>query len=261
MNWIDPLIENYHQFVRNRTHIKIDQSSEWAVINTPFLDLFNDGIEVYVKKSAGKIILSDDGITLKNLELCGVNFNRSNSRREILERILLNYGIKNHFNELVVEATDKNFPQQKLNLLSAIIEINDLSVLAKHTVSSVFKEEVDAFLKGKNLIFTPWFPIKGSTGLEFNFDFQIAGRKEEIVVKVFSGINKLNLASFLFSWEDVKETRQKISNKNLRGLAVVNDVEKAVKKEYLDAFSYKGTGVLQWSKKDDEQTNYLLEAV
>lgn len=261
MNWIDPLIENYHQFVKSRTQTTIDPSSEWVVINTPFLDMFNDGIEVYVKRFAEKIFLSDDGITLKNLELCGINFNRSNSRREILDKILLNYGIRKKENELVVEATDKNFPQQKLNLLSAIIEINDLSVLAKHTISSVFREEVDAFLHGKDLIFTPWFPIKGSTGLEFNFDFHIAGRKEEIVVKVFSGLNKTNLTSFLFSWEDVKETRQKISNKNLKGLAVVNDVEKAVKKEYLDAFVYKGTGVLPWSKRYDEQTMYLLEAV
>jgi|APEBP8051072266_1049373.scaffolds.fasta_scaffold04801_3 hypothetical protein len=261
MNWIDPLIDNYHQFVRNRTHIKIDQSSEWAVIHTPFLDMFNDGVEVYVKKSDGKIFLSDDGITLKNLELCGINFNRSNSRREILDKILLNYGIRKKDNELVVEATDKNFPQQKLNLLSAIIEINDLSILAKHTLSSVFREDVDAFLTEKGIIFTPWFIAKGSTGLEFTFDFLIAGRKEEIVVKVFSGLNKTNLASFLFSWEDVKETRQKISNKNLIGLAVVNDVEKAVKKEYLDAFSYKGTGVLPWSKRYDEQKTYLLEAV
>lgn len=261
MNWIDPLIENYHQFVRSRTQTSIDTSSEWAVINTPFLDMFNDGIEVYVKKSAGKIVLSDDGITLKNLELCGINFNRSNSRREILDKILLNYGIRKKDNELVVEATDKTFPQQKLNLLSAIIEINDLSVLAKHTVSSVFREEVDAFLSEKGIIFTPYFIAKGSTGLEFNFDFQIAGRKEEIVLKVFPNLNKSQLVSFLFSWEDIKPSREKIGNKNLRGLAVVNDIEKTVKKEYLDAFDVKGTGVLPWSKRHDAETIHLLEAV
>lgn len=261
MNWIDSLIEDYHQFLRNRTHTKIDQFTEWAVINTPFLDMFNDGVEVYVKNSDGKLFLSDDGITLKNLELCGVNFNRSNSRREILDKILLNYGIKIKENELIVEATEKNFPQQKHNLLSAILEINDLSILAKHTLSSVFREEVDAYLNGKGIIFTPWFIAKGSTGLEFNFDFHIAGRKEEIVVKVFSGLNKQNLAAFLFSWEDIKATRQKIVNKNLKGLAVVNDVEKPIKRDYLEAFSHKGTGVLPWTKREDENKMNLLKPV
>lgn len=260
MSWIDELISNYYEFVRNRTFAIVDQSTDWAVISTPFLDMFNDGIEVYVKKNGDKYLLSDDGITLKNLESSGVNINRSNSRKLLVEKVLLNFGIGLKNGELVTEASIKSFPQQKLNLLSAILELNELSILSKPTISSIFREEVETYLKEKEIIFIPYFITKGSTGLEFNFDFLFAGHKEEIVAKVFSSINTTLLGSFLFSWEDIKVTRQRVSNKNLAGLAIVNDIERIVKPDYIEALNQKGTKIFQWSKKNEETTIQLLKA-
>ncbi len=261
MSWIDELISDYYEFVKNRTFAVVDNSTNWAVINTPFVDMFNDGIEVYVKKNGDKYILSDDGITLKNLESNGVSINRSNTRKSLVEKVLLNFGINLKDGELVTEASQKSFPQQKLNLLSAILELNDLSLFSKHTVTSVFKEEVETYLREKEIIFIPYFITKGSTGLEFSFDFLFAGHKEEIVAKVFSNLNTSQLASFLFSWEDIKFTRQKVSNKNLNGLAFVNDIDRVVKGEYIEALNHKGTKIFQWSKKDEEASIQLLKAV
>jgi hypothetical protein len=60
------------------------------------------------------------------------------------------------------------------------------------------------------LIFTPDF-FEGSTGLEFNFDFQIAQRDKIIVIKSFNTINKSNTA--FFSWDDIKPVREKLQKK------------------------------------------------
>ena len=139
MNWIDQLIDDYYQFLRQKTVITELPSSEWVEISTPFTDVFNDTIEIYAKKGNGKIILSDDGQTLKNLELSGVEISRSQNRKEMLERILLNYGVRLENKELIAESTENTFPQKKLNLLAAISEANDLYVLAKHTVASLFR--------------------------------------------------------------------------------------------------------------------------
>jgi hypothetical protein len=49
-------------------------------------------------------------------------------------------------------------------------------MMAKHTVSSLFKEDVKFYFDEQNIIYTPQFIAKGSTGIEFNFDFQIAGK-------------------------------------------------------------------------------------
>lgn len=74
MRWIDKLINDYYGFLRQKTVITELPSSEWIEISTPFTDVFNDTIEIYAKRANGKIILSDDGRTLKNLELSGMVF-------------------------------------------------------------------------------------------------------------------------------------------------------------------------------------------
>lgn len=156
-NWVNELIDKYYDFLKGRTAIISETGSNWAIISTPFIGLFNDTLEIYAKNENGKILMSDDGVTLKNLELVGASLSRSPKRKDVLERILLTYGIQFNNNELFVEATEQNFPQKKHNLISAISEINDLYMLAKHTVATVFKEDVQHFLDEQEIVYTPQF--------------------------------------------------------------------------------------------------------
>ncbi|MBI5747738.1 MAG: DUF1828 domain-containing protein [Nitrospinae bacterium] len=260
MNWIDQLINDYYRFLRQKTVITELPSSEWIEISTPFTDVFNDTIEIYAKKSNGTIILSDDGRTLKNLELSGVEISRSQNRREIFERILLNYGVQLENKELIAEATETTFPQKKLNLLAAISEANDLYVIAKHTVAGLFREDVKAYLDEQELVYTPYFISKGSTGLEFTFDFQIAYRKTELLIKAFNTINKLNLPYFLFAWDDVKQVREKQTEKKVIGLAVINNEDREVKDEYLEALRNKGAESILWKDRNKPESIRKLKA-
>jgi len=245
--WIDKLIDDYYKFLRDRTVAITDTGTDWAVISTPFIGAFNDNIEIYAKKNKDKIILSDDGITLKNLELQGVSIGNSPKRREILEKLLLNYGIKCEKDELIVEATEANFAQKKHNLMTTIFEINDMYVLSKPSASSFFKEDVKLFLDERNVIYTPEFISKGRTGLEFAFDFQIAHKDREIVIKSFNSLSKANVPKFLFTWDDVKSVREHVSNKKVIGLAFVNDEEKGVEPEYIDALKSRNAECVLWS--------------
>lgn len=251
MNWIDQLLSDYYRFLKQKTIITEIPSSDWIEISTPFTDVFNDTIDIYAKKQNGKIILSDDGQTLKNLELSGVEISRSANRKEMLERILLNYGINLDNNkEFIAEATENTFPQKKLNLLSAISEANDLYVIAKHTVASLFREDVKTYLDERELVYTPYFISKGSTGLEFTFDFQIAYKQTELLIKAFNSVNKLNLPHFLFTWDDVKQVRERQTEKKVIGLAVINNEEREVKGEYLEALQNKGAEFILWSDRN-----------
>lgn len=258
--WVNDLIEQYYRFLKERTAVVTDTGTEWVVISTPFLGLFNDTLEVYAKRDNGKILLSDDGITLKNLDLVGSSVSRSPKRKELLERILLTYGIQQRNDELVVEATESNFPQKKHNLISAISEISDMYVLARPTVATVFKEDVQHYLDGLEIIYTPQFIAKGSTGLEFAFDFQIAYRDKEIVLKAFNTLNKLNLPSFLFAWEDVRSAREKVSGKKVVGLAFINDTEKEIDAAYLEAVRSKSADYILWSQRHTPENIRKLQS-
>ena len=251
MNWIDNSIKQYYTWLKDKTFVNKDEQSGWFVISTPFIGLFNDTIEIYAKLDDGKILLSDDGLTLKNLELVGVSINRSPKRKEWLEMILLNYGLTLVDDELQVSGNKNDFPQKKHNLISAISEISDMEMLAKHTIASIFKEDVKNYLDEQSIIYTPQFIAKGSTGIEFNFDFQIAGKEKEIVIKSFNSLNKINVPNFLFGWDDIKNAREKVSGKVLTGLAIVNNVDREIKQEYLDALESKGSKVILWDQRHE----------
>jgi hypothetical protein len=260
MNWINNLIDDYYKFLRQKTKISESASGEWIEISTPFTDVFNDTIEIYAKRDNGKIILSDDGATLRNLEFSGVDTSRSVKRKEMLDKILINYGVKIVDKELLTDATENNFPQRKLNLLSAISEANDLYVLAKHTVASVFKEDVKQYLDEQELVYTPYFISKGSTGLEFTFDFQIAYKKTELLIKAFNSVNKLNLPHFLFTWDDVRQVRERQTEKKVIGLAVINNQEQEIKGDYIDALINKGAEYILWTDRNKPENIRKLKA-
>jgi hypothetical protein len=260
MTWIDELITNYYKFLRDRTTIITDTGTDWAVISTPFIGAFNDNLEIYAKKSYDKIILSDDGITLKNLDLQGVSISHSPKRKEFLERLLLTYGITCNDDELTVEATETNFAQKKHNLIMAISEVSDMYMLSKPAVSSFFKEDVRQFFDEQEIIYTPQFISKGRTGLEFTFDFQIAYKNKEIVIKSFNSLNKMNVPNFLFTWDDVKSVREQVSNKNLMGLAFVNDTEKGVEPEYIEALRSRNAECILWSERSKPENVQKLIA-
>ena len=213
MNWVNTSVDNYYNWLREKTFIQKDLTTDWFLINTPFIGAFNDTIEIYAQKNGSQLKLSDNGETISNLEIQGLQIQGSKRRKSLLDSILINYGVKIDNDELVIETNIDKFSQSKHNFISAIIEINDLYVLSNHNVASIFKEDVRNYLDSQNIIFTPDFISKGSTGLEFNFDFQIAQREKEIVIKSFNTINKSNLPTFLFSWDDIKPVREKITKK------------------------------------------------
>jgi len=260
MNWVNSMIDDYYKWLREKTIVESSTISDWYSIDTPFLGAFNDTIELFALRHNGSITLSDNGETLSNLELQGVNIQGSKKRRDLLDSILLNYGLNQNNKELLIQATDSNFPQKKHNFLSAILEINDLSILSKANVHSIFKEDVRQHLNELDIIFTPDFISKGSTGLEFTFDFQIAKREKEIVLKSFNSMNKSTLSTFLFSWEDIKPVREKVSKKDVSAIAVINDITKDVKSEFLEALNSKNASYILWSERGTAANRAKLAA-
>jgi len=260
LNWVNTYVTEYYDWLKEKTFIQKDIDTDWFLINTPFIGAFNDTIEIYAQKNRDHLKLSDNGETMSNLELQGLHIKGSKRRRELLDSILLNYGVRAENDELIIESNIDRFSQTKHNFLSAIIEINDLYVLSKHNVASIFKEDVRNYLESQDIIYTPDFISKGSTGLEFNFDFQIAKKDKEIVIKSFNTVNKSNLPTFLFSWEDIKPVREKITKKHVNAIAIINDTDKEIRKEFLDALKAKNANYILWSQRETKESRELLSA-
>ena len=114
MSWIDEKINEYYQWLKDNTAIREDKGAGWFTVDTPFAGLFNDHIEIFVKKkSETEILLSDDGETLCNLSLSGVDVSRSPKRKEYLQKILNNYGVRLHGDEIFVTSNGADFAKKK----------------------------------------------------------------------------------------------------------------------------------------------------
>lgn len=126
MDWINDKIDEYCRWLRGNMDAKQDLGTGWYVLSTPFIGLFNDHIQVYVRRTDSGILLSDDGETLDNLSMAGVDFNRSERRRRFLDQILNTYGVSKEGTELFVKSSEKEFPFKKHALVTAIMNIYDL---------------------------------------------------------------------------------------------------------------------------------------
>lgn len=261
MEWIDEKINEYYQWLKDNTAVREDKGTGWFAVDTPFAGLFNDHIEIFVrKKTETEILLSDDGETLGNLSLSGVDVSRSSKRREYLQRILDNHGVRLEGEEMCVTSNGADFAKKKHALVSAIISVSDMDMLANANVTSMFAEDVMAFADVKGVLYTPMFIVRGKSGLDFNFDFQVAGRQSELAVKTFNTLRQNNLSSYLFCLGDVKDARERTSGKAFRSLAVVNDTSVKPSEKLLDALHAYNTDVLLWSERDFPQNADIFKA-
>lgn len=255
MEWLTQGIRDYHNLLKDKTQINKDINTDWIVISTPFIGAFNDTIEIFVRRNQSDhtIQFSDDGNTIRNLELQGVSFSRSEKRKHLFSKVLMTYGLYLNNDEIITNSSLDKFAQKKYDMITAIAELNSFNILSKNNVSSLFKEDVKNYLDEKNIIYTREFISKGKTGLEFTFDFQIAHKNKEIVIKAFNSLNKANVPNFLFTWEDIKENRERISGKPLHAIVIVNDAEKEIGQEYLEALDVKKADCIPWKERNDQK--------
>jgi len=254
------LINNYFIWLKNNTEVVTDKTTGWHMVTTPFTGLFNDLIEIFFKIDGENILLSDDGYTLRNLKEIGIDIDRSKTRKKILSHILTNFGIIRNGDELIKEATIATFPQKKHSFLEALIEINDLFMLTRHNVSTIFKEDVEEYLNSLSLVYTRNFKFTGKSGIDFNFDFLIAHKTKEIVIRAINFLNKTTLTSFLYAWLDIKEVRRQVAKKEIMSVAVINDEKYKPKPEYIDAIRHEQANYILWSKRDSDEAISLLKA-
>ncbi len=67
---------------------------EYYELTTPYLDRFNDHLQIYVTQDQKGIFhLTDDGSVIRNLNSAGISFSRAPKRQAMLNRIASNFGV------------------------------------------------------------------------------------------------------------------------------------------------------------------------
>ena len=120
----------------------------------------------------GSITLTDDGWAIDNLESQGLSLSgNAKTRRKILQDIVDSLGVECHDGGLFVMTDVEHLPEVKQRLLQVIMKINDMIVLRDDKVKNMFFEDVEEFLKSKEILFEKNFHLVVKAELSFNSIF------------------------------------------------------------------------------------------
>ena len=252
LNEIRRLLEDYHSWLREKVQLR--QVDEWVEITTPYLDRYNDWLQLYVKQTDRGYLISDDGYTIQELEQSGCSLDTPN-RQTLLRTTLNGFGVKIREDVLEVDASEENFAQKKHNLLQAMIAVNDLFYTAKPVVESLFYEDVVKWLEYHEIRYTARIRFAGRSGYDHSFDFLIPRSPiaPERIMKAINKPNRETAQSMVFSWLDTKSDRPP----NSRAYAILNDSEALIRGAVVDALHNYDIQAMSWSTKEE----YLPELV
>ncbi|TFH40512.1 MAG: DUF1829 domain-containing protein [ANME-2 cluster archaeon] len=244
------LVEQYSEWLKQKfTVTELDGICE---IITPFVDRHNDFLQIYVKKDGNKFIITDDGYTISDLKLSGFDIT-TEKRKRVMDSILNGFSARLHGDEIIIEANAENFPQKKHNIIQAMLAVNDMFVMASSMVASVFKEDVEKFLRLHEIRFTPSVKFAGKSGFDQSFDFVIPAsqKRPERIIKVVNRPDRQSITMLMFSWEDTKEVRPEKSTT----YGILNDTESKINPDIESALHQYGIEPMPWSKREQ----YVVE--
>lgn len=247
MHGINNLVDKYIDFIKENISIdKIDDMS--YEIETPFLDRRNDCITIYAlfdKSNKNNITLTDNGYTLADLELSGLEFN-SQKRKQELQTVLNGFGIQIDKNKnLLINATPETFAYKKHNLIQALLSVNDMFVLAQNKVMNLFFDDVGYYFDENDIRYTPNIILEGKSHFNHKFEYIIPKSKNapERTIKLLNRPKAENLKATLFAFEDTGEKR------NGQGYIILND-EDGIKADLIEAVNEYDIKPILWSQKE-----------
>jgi len=216
-------------------------------ITTPFLDRHNDHLQIYLFQENGNYVLSDDGYILSNLEMSGVDLS-SPKRQRILKTILQGFGVSVVEGALRVEVHRSNLPRRKHNLIQAMLAVNDMFVMAREQVLSLFLEDVEQFLRANEIRFTAMIKLAGHSGFDHTFDFVIPAspKAPERLLRAINRPTHDTATSYIFAWNDTREVRAE----DTEAYAILNDEERKPSGDLLHALRAYQIQPVLWSQRE-----------
>jgi len=243
---IQALLDQYRAWLKDKTVLR--EVNDWVEITTPYLDRHNDYLQIYAQRCSGEYVLSDDGYVLQDLQLSGCKLD-SGKRQALLRTTLNGFGVHLEEGRLEVKASPDNFALRKHNLVQAMLAVNDLFYVASPVVTSLFYEDVLAWLELSEIRYTPRVKFTGKSGIDHLFDFVIpkSKAKPERILRTVNRPNRTTAEILVFSWIDTKEVRPPES----QAYALLNDTEQTPAATVVDALRSYDVHPVLWSKREE----------
>ncbi|MGV3094737.1 MULTISPECIES: DUF1828 domain-containing protein [Staphylococcus] len=249
MELIEQKMNEYFNWLKQK--YKYKQLNNSMEITTPFKNHINDYIRIYVDMLPNsEIKLSDDGLTLNELDLLGVDIT-TKTRERLIKNVLNQFSLELNNDEIIANVKNESFAQSKHNLIQGILKIYDLSMTTKSNVSNLFYEEVLDFFYDEDIIGSAKVAISGESGIKHSIDYILPATKSapEKLINFANNLdfNKVTTDSYIY--RDVKPNRLNKNNLEPKMLIIANDIENPITNRTLTVAQHENLSILKWSDK------------
>ena len=248
---IQKMISDYAAWLKEE--IKISSFGEYFELTTPYLDRFNDYLQIYVRQNLdGTITLTDDGYIIGNLISSGMVFKKGTIRQKSLAGTVTKYNVSLDGEDITTTATHNTFAQKKHMMVQAMLAVDDLFAISPDAVKNFFLEDVATYFAANDIYYSPDFSLLGKTGTLYTYDFHFQPSREK-PERFCKGFNKLNQAKrdlTLFNWMDTQDKRGDSSE-----LIVIYNDGNQVSDDVLTGFYNYGIKTVPYSCRQEK--NYL----
>lgn len=244
----EQLSNEYFEWATKNIDFSLDSSKNWVLIKTPFVDMYNDQIEIFVEQKNDYYIVSDDGYTLDELDTLGFDFRSSTKRKKIFDSILLNFGVTVKNSELIITIQNiKEFPSAQNRLIQCMIQTFDLLQTTREKVANFFLDDISNFFLEKELPFSTNLSITGKTGNPANFEF-ILGKTKNAPERALKTVNRPTPTAYqepLMKIVDVRDYKPQ-----MKFYILANDTDISLSDSFINSFVNYNIEILKWSQKD-----------
>lgn len=249
---INDLIQSYGKWLTD--NISYTQLGEWTEINVPFLDEDNDYTQIYVKVDDDTVMFSDDSYTLRRLESHGLTM--TDTREQVLDGILRQFGVTRNGDELLVECKPEAFAETKNRFLQALSKVGDMSMMSQAHVQGYFADDVRDFFDANKIRYIEGAQFRGKSGFMQPYDFVLprTDKQPERFCITLNRPSQKAIASTLFSWTDTYEARRRPGEL----IVFLNDTVKRVDEQVIAALGRYEAFPIKWSERANEANLYRL---
>jgi hypothetical protein len=137
-----------------------------------------------------------------------------------------------------------------------MLAVGDLIHLAGPTVATLFKEDVNRYLRTQHIQYVADVNLAGTSGLNHSFDFVIGASdsRPERYIRAIGSPERENIVGMLFAWQDLRDSRPP----NALAFAVLNDQDNhAISQTHVAALTKTGITAISWSQREKKMAELL----
>ena len=240
---INQLISEYSLWLKSK--ISVAKYGETYELTTPFLDRYNDFLQIYVTPNKdGELILTDGGYIIDNLQASGVTLKQGSKKLNRINQIAKIFGLNIDNNYCItVVSKESQFPQKKHAMGQAMLAIDELYETEPKAEKDFFVEDVKAYFDSNSIYYSDGVAFEGKSGSTATYDllFQRNKNHPERLCNIVSRMTESSRNMMIFNWLDIAPVRK--SDSML--IVIMNDISHEIEQKNITAMeSYNITPAL-----------------